>query len=367
MRNKEISMNLMHSNVRAIPAASRRRSTLRAMAGALCAAFALAAMPGLSSAQPADLVARATKEGKVMVYGEMITPTMRALKEGFEKKYPGITMEFIYLSGAPLMNRFVSEQEAGRHLADVFVVDTVRMPALMEKGYLAPYVAVSQANYDKQWWSTPPGYWVRNHLYLGGIMYNSKAVAPADVPKTYEDLLHPKWRGKIALVSPVANELMFAMMAAFVRDMGEAKAYQFFEKLAAQKPLVFGPGGARVSQGVGTGEFPIGIGFIGHVYSVGREPGYNMAFAQTNPVFALGGPGFAVVKSAPHPNAARLAVDFMLSHPAQELISTMGYRSNDPKVTGIPALSQAKVSVAPVITGPDAEKLRAKLKALFGG
>lgn len=334
----------------------------------LAVVLALSAFAAAESrAQPADLIANATKEGKVMIYGEMITPTMRAIKEGFEAKYPGITMEFIYLSGAPLMNRIVSELDAGRNLADVIAIDTVRMPILRDKGYLTPYESVNQANYDKQWWSSPPNLWVRNHLYLGGIMYNSKSVAAADVPKTYEDLLDPKWRGKIALVSPVANDLLFAMFAAFVRDMGEPKAYQFFERLAAQKPLVFGPGGIRVSQGVGTGEFPIGIGFVGHVFSVGREPGYNMAVAQTSPLYALGGPGFAVVKTAPHPNAARLAVDYMLSNVAQDKIATMGYRSNDPKVKGIPDLTGAKVSVAPVLTGPDADKLRNKLKELFGG
>lgn len=350
-----------------------RRTPRRRLLGALALtvltslAGLTAALPRPAQAQSAELIAKATREGQVMVYGEMITPTMRAIKEGFEKKYPGITMEFVYLSGAPLMNRFVSEQSAGRYVADVFVVDTVRMPGIMEKGWLAPYEAVNATNYDKQWWSNPANYWVRNHVYLGGIMYNTKSVAAADVPKSYQDLLDPKWKGKIALVSPVTNELMFNFFAALIRDMGEQKAYQFMDQLAAQKPLVFGPGGIRVSQGVGTGEFPIGIGFVGHVYSVGREPGYNMAFAQTNPVYALGGPGFAVVKSAPHPNAARLAVDYMLSRPSQELISTMGYRSNDPKVTGIPALAQAKVAVAPVLTGAPADKLMAKLKQLFGG
>lgn len=354
------------------PRALVRRAVLKGIASRALTLLAgvLALSAGLPSgvhAQSADVIAKAAKEGKVMVYGELITPTMRAIKEGFEAKYPGLTMEFIYLSGAPLMNRIVSEQDAGRHLADVIAIDTVRMPVLREKGYLTPYESVNQANYDKQWWSNPPNLWVRNHLYLGGIMYNSKSVAAADVPKTYEDLLDPKWRGKIALVSPVANDLMFAMFAAFVRDMGEGKAYHFFERLAAQKPLVFGPGGIRVSQGVGTGEFPIGIGFVGHVFSVGREPGYHMAIAQTNPLYAVGGPGFAVLKTAPHPNAARLAVDYMLSTPAQDKIATMGYRSNDLKVKGLPELTAAQVSVAPVPTGAEADKLRNKLKQLFGG
>ncbi len=343
-----------------------RRLTLSA-AVASVALTLTSLLPSVAWAQSAELIAAARKEGKVMVYGEMITPTMRALKAGFEKKYPGITMEFIYLSGAPLMNRVISEKDAGRHLADVIAVDTVRMPVLNDKGYLVPYRSVHQDNYDRQWWSDPPDLWVRNHLYLGGIMYNAKAVSRADAPKTFHDLLDPKWRGKIALVSPVANDLLFAMFAGFVRDMGDARAQEFFKGLAAQKPLVFGPGGMRVSQGVGTGEFPIGIGFVGHTYSVGREPGYSMAFSPTDPVYAVGGPGFALFKNAPSPNAGKLVIDYMLSNEAQEEITTMGYRSNARGVKGIADLTAAKVVVAPVPTGAEAERLRATLKQLFGG
>lgn len=341
---------------------ARVGTTLRRLA----AGAMMLLVPALAAAQPAD-VAAARKEGKVMMYGEIITPTSRAIKEGFEAKYPGITMEFIYQSGQPLMNRIVTEQDGGRYLADVFVIDTVRMPYLKEKGYLAPHESPEQKAYDKQWWSDPPNWWIRNHLYLGGIMYNTKLVAAADVPKTYEDLLDPKWKGKIALVSPITNDLMLALFAGWIRDMGEQKATAFFEKLAAQKPYVFGPGGIRVSQGVGTGEFPIGIGFIGHVYSVGKETGGNMAFAQTNPVYALGGPGFALAKRAPHPNAARLLVDYMLSAEVQNKIAVMGYRSTRPGVTASPELAAAKVSVPPVPAGADAEKLRTRLKQYFGG
>jgi len=360
--------NILSTRVAPRPVRSKWLSAglLSLMTGVLFGGLTLT-IPTASKAQSADLIAKAIKEGKVMIYGEMITPTMREIKAGFEKKYPGITMEFIYLSGAPLMNRIVSEQDAGRHLSDVIAIDTVRMPVLLEKGYLTTYESVNKRNYDKQWHSTPDNLWVRNHLYLGGIMYNSKSVSSAEAPKSYQDLLDPKWRGKIALVSPIANDLMFAMFAAFVRDMGEQKAYEFFDRLAAQKPLVFGPGGIRVSQGVGTGEFPIGIGFVGHVFSVGLESGYNMSMAQTDPVYAVGGPGFAVLKNAPHPNAARLAVDYMLSNESQENIAKLGYRSNATSVKGIPELTAAKVRVAPVLTGADETKLRNKLKSLFGG
>ncbi len=80
------------------------------------------------------LVAAAQKEGKVMLYGEIITPTQRALKAAFEKKYPGVTVDLLYLSGAPMMNRVMSEQDAGRYVADTLMLDALRLPALLAKG-----------------------------------------------------------------------------------------------------------------------------------------------------------------------------------------------------------------------------------------
>ena len=361
-------MNIIHKSVSSpLKEAGQFTRYMRTLTvGALVLGLSLL-LSGNASAQSKELIDAAKKEGKVMVYGELITPTMRAIKKGFESKYPGITMEFIYLSGAPLMNRIVSEQDAGRHLADVIAIDTVRMPILKDKGYLTQYSSANKGIYPTEWHSVPADYWIRNHLYLGGVMYNDKSVSPKDAPKSYQDLLDPKWKGKIAMVSPVANDLIFAMFAGIVQDMGEKAAYEYFEKLAKQNPLVFGPGGIRVSQGVGTGEFPIGIGFIGHVFSVGTQPGYNMRLADVSPLYAVGGPGFAVAKNAPNPNAARLITDYMLSREAQEMIAGIGYRSNADGVTGIKELTEAKISVAPVLTGDAAVKLRAKLRQLFGG
>ena len=132
--------------------------TWHTLSGALLAVVVslFALVPSGALAQSDELLAAAKKEGKVMIYGEMITPTMRSIKEGFEAKYPGITMEFIYLSGAPLMNRIVSEQDAKRYLADVIAVDTIRMPVLTEKGYLAPYQSVHEGLYDSKWHSNNP-------------------------------------------------------------------------------------------------------------------------------------------------------------------------------------------------------------------
>jgi iron(III) transport system substrate-binding protein len=338
---------------------------LRSWAAAILSMLA-AAGPVAAQADHEQLVAAAKKEGRVMAYGELITPTWRAFKAGFEKAYPGITMEFVYQSGQPMMTRILAEQDAGRHVADVLALDVLRLPILREKGYLAQYLSRESRNYDKQWQSDPPGYWTENHVYLGGIMYNKKLVPPDKAPKSFEDLLKPEWKGKIAMVSPVANDLIFYMFAGLVRDMGEERAFRFFRALKDQGALVFGPGGIRVSQGVNTGEFSIGVGFIGHVYSVGGGDSGNMAFVPTNPTYALSGPGVCVMKNAPHPNAARLLADYMNSREAQEIVVDLGYFSSFRGLQAKSALTKLNVSVAPTPQGEKKDRLQERIKDALG-
>jgi len=264
------------------------------------------------------------------------------------------------------VTRILAEQDAGRHVADVLALDVLRLPILREKGYLAQYLSREHRNYDRPWLSDPPGYWTENHVYLGGIMYNKKLVPPDKAPKSFEDLLKPEWKGKIAMVSPVANDLIFYMFAGLVRDMGEERAFRFFRALKDQGALVFGPGGIRVSQGVHTGEFSIGVGFIGHVYSVGGGDSGNMAFVPTNPTYALSGPGVCVMKNAPHPNAARLLADYMNSREAQEIVVDLGYFSNFRGLQAKSALTKLTVSVAPTPQGEKKDRLQERIKDALG-
>ncbi len=315
----------------------------------------------------ADLVEAARREGKVILYGEIITPTQRAIKAGFEKKYPGITVDTLYLSGAPMMNRIMTEQSAGRSVADVLVLDALRLPALREKGFLARFVSSEAPHYDAKWQSDPAGYWIETHLYLVGVMYNKSAVPEANLPHTYDDLLKPEWAGgKIAMVTLVDNDLMFYFAAAMIRDRGEAAAFDWFRALAAQKPLVFGPGGIRVSQGVNTGEFALGLGFVAHVFTVGGGLDGAMGIAPVHPVYVPTGPGTAVLANAPNPNAARLFANYVNSQEVQEMISGYGYYSTYTGLQQAKPLLEMQLSDTPHPKDADAESLRAKLAQIFG-
>lgn len=330
--------------------------------------LAVLAMNLPARAQEADpaLVAAAQKEGKVMLYGEVITPTERALKAAFEKKYPGITMDLLYLSGAPMMNRVMSEQDAERYVVDTLMLDSLRLPLLLEKGYLAKYESTQSEHFAARWHSEPRGYWIQNHSYGIGVMYNKSQVPADQLPHTYDDLLKPQWAGKIALVTPVANDLMLYFFAGLVRDLGEDKAFQLFRGWAAQKPLIFGPGGMRVSQGVANGEFQLGIGFVGHVFTVGGGEDGPMGVAPVNPVYLGSGPGVAVMTHAPHPNAARLLADFLNSRESMEIIASVGYAVSYTGIGMSKAMGGVITTPAPPLVGEPAEALRKKLIDVFG-
>ncbi len=152
-----------------------------------------------------------------------------------------------------------------------------------------------------------------------------------------------------------------------MHGLGEGPAFEFFRALAAQRPLIFGPGGIRVSQGVANGEFAIGLGFVAHVFTVGGGEDGPMAIAPARPIYVASGPGVAVMEHAPRPNAARLFADYLNSREAQELISRFGYFSTYNGVQQATSLRDARLSVPPYPQGSEAEALRRRLAEVFGG
>ncbi len=101
--------------------------------------------------------------------------------------------------------------------------------------------------------STPPGYWTQVVGISLGVIYNKKMVAKDDAPKTLQDLLDPKWKGQIAIASPVVNDYALSYFLALDRELGGGeKSQKFFQALAAQKPLFFGPNGVPLPRALKT-------------------------------------------------------------------------------------------------------------------
>jgi len=270
------------------------------------AAIAMAAAP-----PDAAWIDRAKKEGAVTLYTSMQLVDSGPLTLAFEKKY-GIKVNLWRASGEKVAQRAITEARGNRFEADVIETDGAQMEILHREGQLAPLQAASIKD-------IPPGivpahrYYVPTRLTLYVLVYNTRLVAPADVPKSYDDLLDPKWSGKVGIETADV-----AWFAAVSKGMGEDKGLAWFRQFAANKPSLRS-GHTLMAELVAAGEMAMAVD--AHVQGVARlkEKGAPVEWKALQPAF--GQPSsVGVAKRAPHPNAAQLFADFILSREGQEIV-----------------------------------------------
>ncbi len=288
------------------------------------AAASLAASLSLAAAgQDAALVAKAKQEGAVTVYTSMQLVDSGPLTQAFEKRY-GIKVALWRASGEKVAQRVITESRGNRFEVDVVETDGAQMEILHREKQLAPLQGVSLKD-------IPPGIvpahrsYVPTRLSLYVLAYNTKLVSPAEVPATYEDLLLPKWAGMVGIES--ADVAWFAAVA---KAMGqgaapsgtgsEDKGIAYFRRFAATKPSIRS-GHTLMVELVAAGEMAMAID--AHVQGVARlkEKGAPIEWKALQPAF--GQPSsVGVARRAPHPNAAVLFADFILSREGQEIIKS---------------------------------------------
>ncbi len=302
----------------------------RWLGGLLFAACALAAGVG-ASAQPADphravyqyrgadrdarLVERAKQEGSVSVYTSLAPTEAAPLVEAFEKKY-GLKVQMWRALSDAVVQRAVSEARGKRHAADVIETNGPEMEALAREQLLAPFFSPALAD-------LPPaalpahGMWVPDRLNFFVVAYNTRKLKPDDLPKTYEGFLDPKWKGRIALEATDAE-----WMGGVVKAWGEARGMAFMRKLAEMKPEMR-KGHVLLAQLIASGEVEVGLTAYHANAESFKKRGAPLDWAGVQPVIARP-QGIGVLRQAPHPNAALLFVDFMLSREAQTMLAEMG-------------------------------------------
>lgn len=282
---------------------------MKVLAFALLSASMLA---GAASAQ-GPAVERARAEGTVCVFTSMQLPDSRALAEAFEKKY-GIKVALWRASGEKVAQRMLTEARGGRHEVDVVETDGAQMEILYREKQLAPFSSPAMKDIPE---SLLPAHrhYVPTRLSLYVLAYNTQRVAPHEVPNTYEDLLKPRWAGKLAVEA--ADVAWFAAVA---NAMGEAQGIAYFRKLAAAKPGLR-HGHTLMAELVAAGEIEIAVD--AHVQGVARlkDKGAPIEWKALQPAF--GQPSsVGIARRAPHPNAAALFADFLLSREGQEIIKS---------------------------------------------
>jgi iron(III) transport system substrate-binding protein len=278
-----------------------------AMLAALC--FTNSAIGQAQTKDRAKLIEDAKKEGKVMVYVSSNASDARALGAVFEKKYPFVNMEFYSSGKDALLARYMLEARTGTYLADVYQSSIFPIMNLVEKGLLAKYYSPEREGYiealrDKD------GYWHATYLNAVTMAYNSRMLKPDDVPNSYQELLQPKWRGKMGFVLS-HTEWYFAML----QSMGEEKGRQYMEALSKQN-IHSRIGSSLMNQLMMAGEFPLLISQYPTGVEELKKTGAPIDWVPLDPWFVY--PiGIAVTAKNSHPAAARLYVDFILSEEGQ--------------------------------------------------
>lgn len=260
------------------------------------------------TAPSAVLIEAARKEGRVVFYTPLNINDSRPLLQRFEQKYPFIKTDMLRMSAEPLLNRVITEDRAGHNAVDV-INNTVINP-LKKLRLLQPYRSPEHAAYLDQF-KDSEGYWasLNNNYYVLG--YNPKLVSAKEVPTDWQDLLNPKWKGKIGM-----DQEEFEWFGATVEVWGRERAVRYHRALAQQQ-IHWRKGHTLISQLIAAGEFPIGIVYAHRVESM-KKAGAPIDWVRTiNPVFVAMAP-VGLAAKAPHPNAGRLLLDFMLSYESQQ-------------------------------------------------
>jgi iron(III) transport system substrate-binding protein len=263
------------------------------------------------------VVDAAKKEGKVVVYnGAVGTPVLPKVASAFEAKY-GIRMEILEARASELRERVRTEQASGKVLGDVSHNGSTTTQLQMNENTFVPHGTLPNQGRAVAPFKVDD---VRVPIYViaYGILVNTDMVKPADEPKSWKDLLDPKWKGKI-----LADDMRALGGGAVFFMVGQQKfGNEYHEKLAAQ-----GPHMNRELRGnyrrIARGEYPIYIPFtVSDALELKGLPVKLVQFAEGAPYVRFDG---AIFKGAPHPNAARVAVDFFLSDEAQLLYGNHGF------------------------------------------
>src|SRR5438094_667653 len=219
-------------------------------------------------AQDAKLVEAAKKEdGAIIAYGSLESNTVEPIIEAFKKK-TGLTVEYWRASATKVMDRALAELRAGKPGFDVMVNNSGAIQVMKKEGLFAKYLSPAAKAFPKEVIDPQVGPVYRNTPV--GIVYNKGQVAAAEAPKSLEDLLLPKYKGKLVMPDPTQHTTTLQWLASLYKIMGREKADKFVRDLGATKPFLvesFAPSAERVS----TGETPIAISLVRYVVTYGEK------------------------------------------------------------------------------------------------
>jgi iron(III) transport system substrate-binding protein len=324
------------------------------------------ALAGPAAAEDAKLVEAAKKEGRVVWYTSLVLPTAEKVAKAFEAAYPGIKVDVNRTGSERILQRVMQELQAKLTNVDVIhTSDAGHFVLLKEKKLLAKYTPAGVEKFPAGF-KDKDGYYYGLRATVTVIAYNTKAVSAAEAPKTWKDLLDPKWKGRMVTAHPGYSGVIATHVLALVKLLG----WDFFKQLAANQ-LMLVQSANDPSGVVASGERVVAVN--------GGEYGFYQIKKKGNPVEIVypkeGVPlvvsPTAITSFAPHPNAARLFTDFTFSRELQQIMAdSEGLYTGHPDVkypADKPKLSDLKLlTVEPEELLQRNEEIKKRFVEFFG-
>jgi iron(III) transport system substrate-binding protein len=346
---------------------SRRELLGGASAFAASSTFAAvaSAAPPASPVTP-QLIEAARKEGKVVFYTSIDLPFAERIARSFEARYPGVAVRVERTGAERVFQRIGQEYASGIHAVDVVnSSDAAHFVVWKRDGILAPYLPEEVARHFPPQHVDPEGLFASFRVFLCPMGYNTDLVKPAEAPRSFADLLDPKWAGKIVKAHPSYSGTILTATFQTARDLG----WSYFEKLAQQRIMQV-QSASDPPKKLALGERAIMADGTEYVLIQLKETGKPVDViypAEGSPLIV--GPN-GIFREAPNPNAARLFQSYMLSAECQQLsIDTGGMRSVHALVKEKPGrrpLSEIKVMTDdPIAVEREAEAIKARYTKIF--
>jgi iron(III) transport system substrate-binding protein len=346
-----------------------RRDILKASAATAATVWASplrAQAPAASPITPA-LVEAARREGKLAFYTAMDLPVAERFAKAFEAKYPGITVRVERSGAERVFQRIGQEYESRIHAVDVVnSADAAHFIVWKRNEWLAPYLPEEVAQHYPKDYYDPDGLYVTTRVWLSSIGYNTSLVKPQDAPKSFADLLDPKWAGKMVKAHPSYSGTIMTATFQIVRELG----WEYLEKLAKQ----------RIMQVQSSTDPPKKLS-LGERAVMADGNDYNLIQLkeQGQPVeivYPLEGTPLVtgpsgVLKAAPNPNAARLFQNWLHGQEGQQLLVDFARQHSVHALVkekpGARKLSEIKLfKDDPAGVEKAAEEIKARYSKLFG-
>ncbi|MGE5217981.1 MAG: ABC transporter substrate-binding protein [Chloroflexota bacterium] len=280
------------------------------------------------------LIEGAKKEGKVSFYtGLIVDQVVRPVKAAFEKEYPFLQVEFFRGNSDRLAQKMLAEYQAKRYDVDV-VSGSSAATILLRAGVMQRFYSPPIAEYPREL-KDPNGFWGSTNVYFMTLGYNTKMVKASELPKTYEDLLDPRWKGQMMWSTSRGSGAPQFIGNIFL-TMGKEAGKAYLQKLKQQDIAKSTASARQILDLVIAGEYPMAIQIFNHHAYISKKAGAPVDWQPLEPVTATIN-SIGLAKNAPHPHAAMLFLDFVLSKKGQKVFQAANYLPAHPEIPALQA------------------------------